>query len=162
MHDIICHNCKKAFKIDEAGYADILRQVRDAAFEQQLHERLELAEQEKRSAVELAKSAVTNELQRQTAAKDAEIQQLKAQLDAGEVDKKLAVSEALKALEKERDKLSNELKQHVADEIGPIAKPAFIVFADSLPKTRSGKIMRRVLKARALGQEEGDLTTLEE
>ena len=60
------------------------------------------------------------------------------------------------------DDLANELKQHVASEIGPIAKPAFIVFAESLPKTRSGKIMRRVLKARALGQEEGDLTTLEE
>ena len=60
------------------------------------------------------------------------------------------------------EELANELKQHVASEIGPIAKPAFIVFAESLPKTRSGKIMRRVLKARALGQEEGDLTTLEE
>ncbi len=60
------------------------------------------------------------------------------------------------------EELAEELKQHVADEIGPIAKPAFVVFADSLPKTRSGKIMRRVLKARALGQEEGDLTTLEE
>lgn len=60
------------------------------------------------------------------------------------------------------DALANELKQHVASEIGPIAKPAFVVFADALPKTRSGKIMRRVLKARALGQEEGDLSTLEE
>jgi len=60
------------------------------------------------------------------------------------------------------DALSNELKNHVSNEIGPIAKPAFVVFADSLPKTRSGKIMRRVLKARALGQDEGDLSTLEE
>ena len=60
------------------------------------------------------------------------------------------------------DPLSDELKKHVSNEIGPIARPAHIVFADSLPKTRSGKIMRRVLKARALGQEEGDLTTLEE
>ena len=60
------------------------------------------------------------------------------------------------------DALSSELKQHVDSEIGPIARPAHIDFADSLPKTRSGKIMRRVLKARALGQEEGDLTTLEE
>jgi acetyl-CoA synthetase len=58
--------------------------------------------------------------------------------------------------------LSDELKKHVDSEIGPIARPAFVVFADALPKTRSGKIMRRVLKARALGQEEGDLTTLEE
>ena len=60
------------------------------------------------------------------------------------------------------EELAEALKQHVANEIGPIARPAFVVFADSLPKTRSGKIMRRVLKARALGQEEGDLTTLEE
>ena len=54
MHEIICPHCGKAFKIDEAGYADILKQVRDSAFEQQLHERLELAEQDKRNAVELA------------------------------------------------------------------------------------------------------------
>ena len=60
------------------------------------------------------------------------------------------------------EELANELKKHVDNEIGPIARPAFIVFTDALPKTRSGKIMRRVLKARALGQEEGDLTTLEE
>jgi acetyl-CoA synthetase len=60
------------------------------------------------------------------------------------------------------EQLVNELKQHVDSEIGPIARPAFIEFTEALPKTRSGKIMRRVLKARALGQEEGDLTTLEE
>ena len=45
MHEIICPHCGKAFKIDEAGYADILKQVRDGEFEQQLHERLELARQ---------------------------------------------------------------------------------------------------------------------
>jgi hypothetical protein len=56
MHEIICPHCGKAFKIDEAGYADILKQVRDGEFEQQLHERLELAEQDKRNAVELAKA----------------------------------------------------------------------------------------------------------
>ena len=53
------------------------------------------------------------------------------------------------------------LRDHVAHEVGPIAKPASIEFVDSLPKTRSGKIMRRVLKARALGLPEGDLSTLE-
>ena len=47
----MCPHCGKAFKIDEAGYADILKQVRDGEFEQQLHERLELAEQDKRNAV---------------------------------------------------------------------------------------------------------------
>lgn len=58
--------------------------------------------------------------------------------------------------------LIEELRQHVAHEVGPIAKPERIEFVDSLPKTRSGKIMRRVLKARALGQDPGNLSTLEE
>ena len=58
--------------------------------------------------------------------------------------------------------LEEELKQHVSHEMGPIARPESVTFVISLPKTRSGKIMRRVLKARALGQPEGDLTTLEE
>ena len=111
MHEIICPHCKKAFKIDEAGYADILKQVRDSEFEQQLHERLELAEQDKRTAVELATTRLTSKLERAAAAKDAEIQELTARLDAGEVAQKLAVTEALNALERERDTLANELKQ---------------------------------------------------
>jgi acetyl-CoA synthetase len=58
--------------------------------------------------------------------------------------------------------LEEQLKDHVRHEIGPIAVPAKIEFVKQLPKTRSGKIMRRVLKARALGQPEGDISTLEE
>jgi acetyl-CoA synthetase len=68
----------------------------------------------------------------------------------------------LKAGVVKTDALAEELRKHVGHEMGPIAKPDEIRFVDSLPKTRSGKIMRRVLKARALGQPEGDLTTLEE
>ncbi|HCX80273.1 MAG: hypothetical protein A3E00_11055 [Curvibacter sp. RIFCSPHIGHO2_12_FULL_63_18] len=113
MHEIICPHCSKAFKIDEAGYADILKQVRDGAFEQQLHERLELAEREKRDAIALAKADVTSALQKTAAAKDTEIQALKAQLDAGEVARKLAVAEALGTVSKERDALANELKNEL-------------------------------------------------
>jgi len=58
--------------------------------------------------------------------------------------------------------LGKELLEHIAEVMGPIAKPEEIIFADSLPKTRSGKIMRRVLKARALGEDEGDLSTLDD
>jgi acetyl-CoA synthetase len=58
--------------------------------------------------------------------------------------------------------LVEQLRQHVSHELGPIAKPEHIEFVESLPKTRSGKIMRRVLKARALGEEPKDITTLEE
>jgi len=58
--------------------------------------------------------------------------------------------------------LERALKEHVGHEVGPIARPAHIEFVDNLPKTRSGKIMRRVLKARSLGLPEGDVSTLEE
>lgn len=111
MHEIICPHCGKAFKIDEAGYADILKQVRDSDFEKQLHERLELAEQDKRNAIELAQIRISSELQKVAVAKDAEILELKARLDAGEVSRKFAVAEALSAVEKERDVLANELAQ---------------------------------------------------
>ncbi|MHA6895573.1 DUF2130 domain-containing protein [Ralstonia pseudosolanacearum] len=117
MHEIICPHCGKAFKIDEAGYADILKQVRDSEFEEQLHDRLELAEQDKRNAVELAEMKVASELQKAAAAKDVEIQDLQAKLDAGEVARKLAVAEALSAVEKERDALANELEQARQDKL---------------------------------------------
>ena len=90
MNEIICPHCRKAFKIDEAGYADILKQVRESEFDQQLHMRLELAEQDQRTAVELARNEVSSELQKSATARDAEIQGLKAKLDAGEVTLKLA------------------------------------------------------------------------
>ena len=111
MHEIICPHCNKAFKIDEAGYADILKQVRDTEFEKQLHERLELAEKDKLNAVDLAKSQLTSEMQRVASEKDTEIQSLKAKLDTGEVNKKLAVNEALDDIKKERDALANMLEQ---------------------------------------------------
>lgn len=115
MHEINCPHCKKAFKIDEAGYADILKQVRDSEFDQQLDERLHLAEKEKISAVELAKERVGNEMQKAAATKDAEILELKAKLNAGEVAQKLAVTEALKSVERERDELANQLQQAKQD-----------------------------------------------
>ena len=117
MHEIICPHCGKAFKIDEAGYADILKQVRDSEFEQQLHDRLVLAEEDKRNAIELATTKVASDLQLAAATKDAEIQQLKARLDAGEVARKLAVAEALSTVEKERDTLANELDQARRDKL---------------------------------------------
>ncbi|GJQ60919.1 MAG: DUF2130 domain-containing protein [Candidatus Scalindua sp. AMX11] len=138
MNEIICPHCKKAFKIDEAGYADILKQVRDSEFEQQLHERLELAENDKRNAVKLAKEQVSNELQKETAAKDVEIQELKAKLDAGEVAQKLAVAEAMKVVEKERDALTNELKQARQDN-ETASKLAEAIHSNQLQETSAKK-----------------------
>ena len=111
MHEIICPHCSKAFKIDEAGYADILKQVRNSEFDKELHKRLELAEQDKNNAVEIAQAKAGSEMQQATAAKDAEIQKLKAELKAGDMARQLAVAEALKTVEKERDALANNVKQ---------------------------------------------------
>lgn len=58
--------------------------------------------------------------------------------------------------------LEQELINHMIEHLGPIARPELIVFTDLLPKTRSGKIMRRVLKARVMGLPEGDLSTIED
>ena len=115
MQDIICPSCQKAFKIDETSYADILRQVRDGDFQQQLSERLELAEKDKLATVELEKAKVAGELEKKVAAKNLEISELKAKVDAGEVSKKLAVTEALSDAEREKEKLASELKQAQQD-----------------------------------------------
>jgi hypothetical protein len=95
VKEIICPHCKKAFKIDEAGYAEILKQVRDSDFQRQLHDRLELAEKDKRSAVELATTKAQSELQLSAAAKDAEIKELRAKLAGGDSARSLAVAEAV-------------------------------------------------------------------
>ena len=80
MHEIKCPHCGKAFNIDEAGYAEILNQVRDEAFDKDLHDRLELAEREKKAAVQLAESKVASELKDAAAKKDLEIERLKEEL----------------------------------------------------------------------------------
>ncbi|WP_370979566.1 DUF2130 domain-containing protein [Agaribacterium sp. ZY112] len=138
MHEINCPHCKKAFKVDEAGYADILKQVRDSEFEQQIHERLELAEKEKINAVQLAKEQAGNEMQKAASAKDAQIQELKLKLDAGEVAQKLAVTEALKTIEKERDALASELQQAKIDSQNA-SKLAAANHSNKLQETSAGK-----------------------
>jgi hypothetical protein len=121
MHEIKCPHCGKAFKIDESGYADILKQVHDSEFEKQIHERLELAEQDKRNAVELAKTLVASELQKAAVEKDSEIQALKAKIDSDEVARKLAVTQALSAIEKERDALAHQLEQARSEKLAAAA-----------------------------------------
>jgi hypothetical protein len=132
MHEITCPNCKRAFKVDEAGFADIVKQVREHQFEEELLNRLNLAEKEKESAVKLAEANVRNSFQDQLSKKDqeltalraqsevalaeklnkkeTEITQLKAKIDNIEVEKKLAVNEAVQKVEKERDNLANKLE----------------------------------------------------
>jgi hypothetical protein len=121
MNEIICPNCKKAFKIDEAGFADIVKQVRDNQFEEEITSRLKLAEKEKESAVKLAEANIKNSAQEQMATKDHEYAELKAQkenellklkskIDNAEVEKKLAINEATQKVVKELDELKNLVK----------------------------------------------------
>jgi len=121
MHEIICPHCHKAFTIDEAGYAEIVKQVRDHEFDQQLHERLELAEQDKQKALALSEAKAAGELQKVASAKDAEVQELKAKLDAGALAQQLAVAEALGAMERQRDVIANELEQARAEKQTAVA-----------------------------------------
>lgn len=132
MNEIICPNCKKAFKVDEAGFADILKQVRDHQFDEELNARLQLAEKEKENAVKLAEANLKNSLQESLAKKDSEILELKAKserqlfeqlnkketeiaamkakIENADLKEKLTVTEAVQKIEKERDELTNNLK----------------------------------------------------
>ena len=132
MNDIICPHCNKAFKVDESGFADILRQVRNHEFDKEIKERLALAEKEKATAVQLAEANLKNNVQQellkkeqqimeltaknerdlieQLGQKDQEMSDLRAKLDQVDIEKKLLVSESIKQIEKERDELKNELK----------------------------------------------------
>jgi hypothetical protein len=121
MNEIICPNCKTAFKVDEAGFAAIAKQVRDQQFQEEVQSRLQLAENEKLSAIKLAEATLRNQLQSDLtqkdielsnikAAKEAEIAQIKAQLDNAELQKQLSVTEAVQNIEKERDALVNDVK----------------------------------------------------
>ncbi len=132
MNEIICPNCKKAFKVDEAGFADILKQIRDHQFEKEIQDRLDIAEKEKESAVKLAEANIKNSTQTDIAKKDKELAEIKAnkdlelaeleakkeaelstmksKIDNAELEKKLAVTEAVNKIEKERDEIAGELK----------------------------------------------------
>ena len=132
MNEIICPNCKTAFKVDEAGFADILKQVRDHQFEEELTNRLVLADKEKDSAVKLAEASVKDTLQDEITKRDKEILELKAsssselaekladkeleisemrsKIKNSETEKKLEISESIREIEKERDKFASDLE----------------------------------------------------
>jgi hypothetical protein len=132
MNEIICPNCHKAFKVDESGFADILKQVRDREFDKELTNRLDLAEKEKENAIKLAEANIRNALQNELAQKDKQLSELKAQSDTelakklsekeleiskmksqienAETQKRLELSVATKNIEKERDDLMHALE----------------------------------------------------
>lgn len=115
MNEIHCPHCSKAFKIDEAGYANILKQVRDREFDQDLHDRLEQADKEKQMAFDLAEARLKNELQRSLSEKEIRIQTLESQIDAANVSQRLALAEAVSAIQAERDQVQGKFDRLVLE-----------------------------------------------
>ncbi|MFY9215905.1 MAG: DUF2130 domain-containing protein [Flavobacteriaceae bacterium] len=120
MRDIICPSCKTSFKLDDAGFADIVKQVRDDQFSEELNHRLAIAEKEKFNAVMLAEANLKNTLQQELSKKEQEIsalksrkelelEQIRAKVVQAEQEKRQAVLEATRTIEKERDGLLNQL-----------------------------------------------------
>lgn len=113
MHEISCPHCGKTFNVDEAGYAEILSQVRNEAFEKDLHDRLELAEKEKENAIELAEAKVAGKLKEEAAEKDLAIERLEQELKSSvELAQAKATSESKDAAAKkdaEIERLKAEL-----------------------------------------------------
>ena len=103
MNKITCPKCKEDFKIDDAGFADILKQVRDHQFKKELDARLTIAKKEKEDAVKLAEANLKNTQQADLAKRDKELIELKA-------EKKLAVTKAFNSIEKERDDFKSKLQ----------------------------------------------------
>lgn len=132
MNDIVCPHCKKTFQVDEASFANIVKQVRDHEFQEELRQREALLKAEKESAVKLAQERIKNELHDDLAKKDAQLATLKAEkesalailksqndaeliklstkIQSAETEKTLAVSQAVRKIEKERDTLVSQLK----------------------------------------------------
>ena len=132
MNEISCPHCKNKFTIDQSGFAEIVKQVRDQEFDQELKIREELALKDKENAVKLAMAESNNKLQQEVSIKNQEISALKAnnellltqklaekdqalsdmrsKVENTEIEKKLAVNEAVQKIEKERDDLLNTLK----------------------------------------------------
>ena len=109
MKDIICPNCSKAFKIDESGFTEILKQVRNSEFDDEIDKRLLSAEKEKESAIKLAEQKLKNELLIELSNKDAQIQVLNSKIENSQTQNKYNITEAISKIKDERDKLRNDL-----------------------------------------------------
>ncbi len=111
MNEIKCPKCNEVFKVDQAGFADILKQVKDSEFDRELKVRLDLAERDKLEAIKLAEAHLKNTQQAELAEKDKLLAELIAKFDKADTEKKLAVNEAIQNAEKEKELKDKQLMQ---------------------------------------------------
>ena len=109
MNDIICPKCHTAFKVDGAGFAAIVKQVRDQQFNAEITERLKLAQQQQASAIEVAEANLKNKLQAELLKREQAIAELQAKIERADMEKQLSVTQAVQQLEKEKMALASEL-----------------------------------------------------
>lgn len=111
MNEIKCPHCHKAFKVDEAGFADIVKQVRDAEFAAELHERIDMLERDKQNAVKLAEANTRNALQIEAAQKDVEISTLRGRLKEKDDEIKLVEAQTKNTLQEDLSRKESELAE---------------------------------------------------
>ena len=110
MTEIICPKCKTAFKVDESGYLDILKQVHDREFDNKLSERLHQVEKDHIAALKLAEKDSESAVQSIATKKDIEIERLNSKIREKESILQSSINQAVVKIEKERDNLKNDLK----------------------------------------------------
>ena len=110
MKEIKCPACETAFKIDETGYAEILKQVRTQEFDDELDKRLVLEQQSKSDAVKIAIGETKSEWKQKIAAKDTEITRLQSRIESSKTEQELAVTNAVSTIKTERDGLATQLQ----------------------------------------------------
>ena len=126
MHEIKCPKCGEVFQVDESGYAELLSQVRNEAFEEELHKRARELEDKNKSDLKMAQmqqeksfAAALTDKDKEIASRDMEIQKLKNQLSMGDSEKKLAIAEAVRDKDKEVAEIQTEvvkLKSQLANQ----------------------------------------------
>ena len=138
MPNIKCPHCGESFTIDEAGYADIVQQVRNAEFDRELKDREKLIENDKQQAIKLAETKAAGEMQKMVSQKDAEIQGLKAQIESAGTAQDLAVQEAVADAQSKLADLRHQLEQLQRDREAD-AKLAEARLSDEVHKTEADK-----------------------
>tara|TARA_B110000459_G_C16604461_1_gene492817 strand:+ start:62 stop:1243 length:1182 start_codon:yes stop_codon:yes gene_type:complete len=109
MSEITCPHCTKAFKVDQAGYAAILSQVKNKEFDKEIHQRLELEQEKYNSELNLAKATTEREVAESIAEKERDILALESKVNSMELEKKLAIKEALEPVKKEINTLQSQV-----------------------------------------------------
>ncbi|MCI9383806.1 MAG: DUF2130 domain-containing protein [Lachnospiraceae bacterium] len=150
MQEIKCPNCGEIFALDESGYAQIVRQIRDKEFEKALKQREKDFAEKKESELELAGMRQKEEYEKALSEKESFIQRLKAQISGNETEKKLAISEAVNEKEKEREKVLEKKNGELAEKIR--------VIEELRAKLQNSETERKLAVSEAVQAKEKELT----